>query len=78
MPRNIDIPSISDYSHWGEEAAAVWYAENKYDMDHYDDPNYDNDDFYEDYDDEEDEDDDEPGPFDDELENESSLPIEEP
>jgi hypothetical protein len=38
------IPPISDYSHWNEDAAAVWYEENKYDMAHpevfedYDDP----------------------------------------
>ena len=28
------IPPISDYAHWNEEAEAVWYAENKYDMEH--------------------------------------------
>ena len=28
------IPPVSDYAHWNEEAEAVWYAENKYDMEH--------------------------------------------
>jgi len=44
------IPSVSDYAHWGEEAEAVWYAENRYDMDHWDEPTYedDMDDWYED------------------------------
>lgn len=27
-----EIPTVKDYDHWGEEAAAVWYAENRYDM----------------------------------------------
>ena len=30
--RGDNIPSIDDYSHWGEEASRVWYEENKYDM----------------------------------------------
>lgn len=34
--RGDDIPSISDYSHWNEDAAAMWYAENRYDMEHAD------------------------------------------
>jgi hypothetical protein len=28
------IPSISDYSHWNEDAETMWYLENKYDMEH--------------------------------------------
>lgn len=32
------IPSINDYAHYNEEAAAVWWAENRYDMEHQDDP----------------------------------------
>lgn len=28
------IPPVSDYAHWNEEAEQVWYAENKYDMEH--------------------------------------------
>jgi hypothetical protein len=32
--RGDNIPSVSDYSHWNEEAEAVWYAENRYDMEH--------------------------------------------
>lgn len=27
-----EIPSVSDYAHWGEDARAVWWEENKYDM----------------------------------------------
>jgi hypothetical protein len=23
------VPPVSDYSHWGEEAAIVWYADNR-------------------------------------------------
>lgn len=45
------IPSVSDYSHWNEDAQRVWYEENRYDMEHpevfddylndpYDDRNY--------------------------------------
>lgn len=34
--RGDDIPPVSDYSHWNEEAQAMWYAENKYDMEHAD------------------------------------------
>lgn len=26
------IPPVSDYAHWNEEAEAVWWAENRYDM----------------------------------------------
>lgn len=29
-----DIPPISDYAHWNEDAERVWYEENKYDMMH--------------------------------------------
>jgi hypothetical protein len=36
--RGDNIPSISDYSHWNEDAARVWYEENKYDMQHWDEP----------------------------------------
>lgn len=32
VPRG--VPPVSDYAHWGEEAEQVWYAENKYDMEH--------------------------------------------
>lgn len=38
------IPSISEYSHWNEEAEAMWYAENRYDMEHWDEPVEDDDD----------------------------------
>jgi len=34
--RGDDIPPVSDYSHWNEDAEAVWYLENKYDMEHAD------------------------------------------
>ena len=26
------IPPVSDYAHWNEDAEAMWYLENKYDM----------------------------------------------
>lgn len=32
MRRGQNIPPVSDYSHWNEEAEQVWYAENRYDM----------------------------------------------
>jgi len=34
--RGDNIPPVSDYAHWNEEAEAVWYSENKYDMEHAD------------------------------------------
>lgn len=34
--RGDNIPSISDYAHWNEDAARIWYEENKYDMEHAD------------------------------------------
>jgi hypothetical protein len=34
--RGDDIPSVSEYAHWNEDALAVWYEENKYDMEHAD------------------------------------------
>ena len=52
------IPPVSDYAHWNEDAQAMWYMENKYDMDHADeyieDP-YDDDNRGWGYDDDEDE-----------------------
>jgi hypothetical protein len=61
MPRyrGDDIPPVSAYAHWGEEASAMWYAENKYDMEHAGEPldDFDDDRFFDD-------DDDEEGPFD--------------
>lgn len=36
MRRGDNIPSVSDYAHWNEDAEAVWYAENRYDMEHAD------------------------------------------
>jgi len=32
MRRGDNIPSVSDYAHWNEDAQRVWYEENKYDM----------------------------------------------
>ena len=32
MPPKRGIPSVSDYAHWNEDAEAMWYAENRYDM----------------------------------------------
>lgn len=34
--RGDDIPTVAEYSHWNEEAEAIWYLENKYDMEHAD------------------------------------------
>lgn len=34
--RGDNIPSVSEYSHWNEEAEAIWYLENRYDMEHAD------------------------------------------
>jgi hypothetical protein len=36
--RGDDIPPISDYAHWNEEAERMWYEENRYDMEHWDEP----------------------------------------
>jgi len=32
------IPPVSDYAHWNEDAERMWYEENKYDMEHWDEP----------------------------------------
>jgi hypothetical protein len=34
--RGDNIPPVSDYAHYNEEAEQVWYAENRYDMEHAD------------------------------------------
>lgn len=34
--RGDNIPPVSDYAHWNEEAYSMWYQENKYDMEHAD------------------------------------------
>lgn len=34
--RGDDIPPVSDYAHWNEDAERVWYEENRYDMEHAD------------------------------------------
>jgi len=52
--RGDDIPSVSDYAHYNEEAEAIWYAENRYDMENWDEEIDDDD--LDDLDDEEDED----------------------
>lgn len=36
MRRVDNIPSVSEYAHYNEDAYAVWYEENKYDMAHAD------------------------------------------
>jgi hypothetical protein len=36
MRRGDNIPPVSDYAHWNEEAYSMWYAENRYDMEHAD------------------------------------------
>lgn len=32
------IPPVSDYSHWNEDAQRIWYEENRYDMEYWDEP----------------------------------------
>jgi len=44
--RGQDIPPVSDYAHWNEEAQLIWYQENRYDMEHADEYVPDEDDFY--------------------------------
>ena len=34
--RGDNIPSVSDYAHWNEDAQRVWYEENRHDMEHAD------------------------------------------
>lgn len=34
--RGDNIPTVAEYSHWNEDAYAMWYEENKYDMEHAD------------------------------------------
>ncbi len=34
MRRGDNIPPVSDYSHWNEEAEIMWFQENRYDMEH--------------------------------------------
>jgi len=34
--RGDNIPDVSEYAHWNEEAYSMWYAENRYDMEHAD------------------------------------------
>lgn len=45
--RGDDIPSVSEYAHWNEDAEAIWYQENRYDMEHADEIIEDEDDFFE-------------------------------
>lgn len=51
--RGDDIPPVSAYSHWNEEAEAMWYAENRYDMEHADEVIDDEDQYFDDDDEEE-------------------------
>lgn len=32
--RGDNIPDVRAYAHYNEEAQAIWYAENRYDMEH--------------------------------------------
>lgn len=34
--RGDNIPSVADYAHHNEDAQAIWWLENKYDMEHAD------------------------------------------
>jgi hypothetical protein len=53
--RGDNIPPVSDYAHWNEDAELMHHLENRYDMMYADEPM---DDDYDDYDDEGDWDDD--------------------
>jgi len=44
--RGDDIPPVSSYAHWNEDAQAVWYLENRYDMEHWDEEVEEEDDLY--------------------------------
>lgn len=46
--RGDNIPDISEYSHWNEDAYYMWYQENKYDMEHADEIIEDDEPIYED------------------------------
>lgn len=46
--RGDEIPPVSDYAHWNEDAQLMWYEENKYDMQYADEiieDDWDGDDF---------------------------------
>ena len=45
MSRPREIPTIADYAHHNELAAQVWWEENRYDMEHPAEPDYDEDDW---------------------------------
>lgn len=45
MRRGDNIPSVAEYAHWNEEAESMWYAENRYDMEHWDEEMGDEDDY---------------------------------
>jgi len=36
--RGDNIPPVSDYAGWNEDAQRVWFEENRYDMEHADEP----------------------------------------
>jgi hypothetical protein len=68
-PRRVspyEIPTVADYAHWGEDAQAVWWEENKYDMAHPDESRHgwDEDDDRRDYD---------PDPFEDSFDTEAEA-----
>lgn len=43
--RGDNIPPVSAYAHWNEDAERVWYEENRYDMEHGEEIIEDDDDF---------------------------------
>lgn len=47
--RGDNIPNISDYAHWNEDAKLMWYQENRYDMEYADEIIEDDYDRYADY-----------------------------
>ena len=52
--RGDNIPPVSDYAHWNEEAEAMWYAENRYDIEHADEIIEDDDAWYDQWDEDDD------------------------
>lgn len=52
--RGDDIPPVSAYAHYNEEAESMWYLENRYDMENADEIIEDDDDYNPDWEEEDD------------------------
>jgi hypothetical protein len=44
--RGDDIPTVADYAHYNEDAYAMWFEENRYDMEHADEEVMDEDEYF--------------------------------